>query len=60
MSTQDAPSPAGRRTRIHLRRGRVLLTDLTPDDADQLGDALKQAAQRAREVTEALQARWGL
>lgn len=35
-------------------------TDLTPDDADKLGDALKQAAQRAREVTEALQARWGL
>ena len=34
--------------------------DLTPDDADKLGDMLKQAAQRAREVTEALQARWGL
>ena len=35
-------------------------TDLTPDDADQLADSLKQAAQRAREVTDALQARWGL
>ena len=27
---------------------------------DQLGDALKQAAKRAREVANALQARWGL
>ena len=35
-------------------------TDLTPDDADQLADALKRAAQRAREVTDALQARWAM
>ena len=35
-------------------------TNLTPEDADQLSDMLKQAAQRAREVTEALQARWGM
>lgn len=35
-------------------------TDLTPDDADKLADALRQAAQRAREVAEALQARWGM
>lgn len=42
------------------RKGELPVVELTPDDADQLGDALKQAAQRAREVTEALQARWGL
>ena len=44
----------------HANHPAYFFTDLTPDDADQLGDALKQAAQRAREVADALQARWGL
>ena len=44
----------------HANHPAYFFTDLTPDDADQLGDALKQAAKRAREVADALQARWGL
>jgi len=32
-------------------------TDLTPEDADQLADALKQAAQRARQVAAELRTR---
>lgn len=44
----------------HANHPAYFFTDMTPDDADQLADALKQAAQRAREATEALQARWGL
>ncbi len=44
----------------HANHPAYFFTDLTPDAADQLGDALKQAAKRAREVADALQARWGL
>ena len=44
----------------HANHPAYFFTDLTPDDADQLGDALKQAAKRAREVADAMQARWGL
>ena len=44
----------------HANSPAYFFIDMTPDDADQLADALKQAAQRAREVTDALQARWGL
>ena len=38
----------------HANHPAYFFTDLTPDDAD------KQAAKRAREVADALQARWGL
>ena len=44
----------------HANTPAYFFTDMTPDDADQLADSLKQAAQRAREVADALQARWGL